>query len=147
MTADLRPDQNATVGFRPNQNATADLPKRQMSGRVIRIAPSGQTRTVDIALNASREAGFTAGLQIDATLDIEKLDNVLQIGRPVHAAANSTSSVFKIVKDGSEGERVNVKFGRASVSVIEVLDGLQVGDKVILSDMSAYNNADRIQLK
>jgi beta-lactamase regulating signal transducer with metallopeptidase domain len=147
MTKDVRPNQNATIDFRPNQNATVDLPKRQISGWVIRVAPSGQTPTVDIALKASREYGFSAGLQIDATIDIEKLDNILQIGRPVHVAANSTSSVFKIVKDGTEGERVNVKFGRASVSTIEILDGLKEGDKLILSDMSAYDNADRIRLK
>ena len=146
MTADLRPDQNATVEFRPNPNASVDTRQGQIKGSVIRIAPSGQSRTVDIALNASREYGFTASQQIDATIDIEKLDNILQIGRPVAAAANSTSSVFKIVKDGTEAVRVNVKFGRSSVSIIEVLDGLKEGDKVIVSDMSPYDNADRIHI-
>jgi beta-lactamase regulating signal transducer with metallopeptidase domain len=146
MTVDLRPDQNAAVEFRPNPNASVDTRQAQIKGSVIRITPSGQSRTVDIALNVSREYGFTAGQQIDATIDIEKLDNILQIGRPVAAAANSTSSVFRIVKDGTEAVRVNVKFGRSSVSIIEVLDGLKVGDKIILSDMSPYDSADRIHI-
>lgn len=151
MTKDVRPNQNATIDFRPNQNATVDLPKRQISGSVIRVASSGQMRTVDIALSASRAIGFTAGLQIDATIDIEKLDNILYVGRPVHASehptGNSTVSLFKIINDGTDAVRVNVKLGRASVNTIEVLDGLKEGDKVILSDMSPYDNADRIHLK
>ena len=146
MAADLRPNQNATVDFRPNQNAIVDTRKGQTKGWVIRVAPSGQTRTVDIALNASRESGFTVGLQIDATIDIEKLDNILYVGRPVHATANSTASLFKLVNGGSEAVRVNVKLGRTSVNTIEVLDGLKEGDKVILSDMSTYDNADRIRI-
>jgi beta-lactamase regulating signal transducer with metallopeptidase domain len=146
MTADLRPNQNATVEFRPNPNASVDTQQKQVKGSVIRVAPSGQSRTVDIALNASREFGFTADQQIDATIDIEKLDNILQIGRPVAAAANSTSSVFKIVKDGTEAVRVEVKLGRVAVNTIEVLDGLKEGDKIILSDMSPFDNADRVHI-
>jgi beta-lactamase regulating signal transducer with metallopeptidase domain len=146
MAADLRPNQNATVDFRPNQNAIVDARKGQIKGSVIRVAPSGQTRTVDIALNAPRESGFTVGLQIDATIDIEKLDNILSVGRPVHAAANSTAPLFKIVHDGTEAARVNVKFGRSSVNTIAILDGLKEGDKVILSDMSAYDHADRVRI-
>jgi beta-lactamase regulating signal transducer with metallopeptidase domain len=146
MAADLRLNQNATVDLRPNLNVASGTPIRQIKGSVIRVTPSGQTRTVDITLNASRQFGFTAGLQVDATIDIEKLDNILQIGRPAQSAPNSTSSLFKIVNDGTEAVRVNVKFGRASVNTIEVLDGLQASDKVILSDMSSVENADRIHL-
>jgi hypothetical protein len=148
MTADLRPDQNASVDFRPDPNVPVDTRQGQIKGRVIRIAPSGQTRTVDIALNASlRGFSFNMGQLIDATIDIEKLDNVLYLGRPVHATANSTISLFKLAKDGAEAERVNVKLGRSSVNAIEVLDGLKAGDKIILSDMSTYDNADRIRIK
>jgi multidrug efflux pump subunit AcrA (membrane-fusion protein) len=112
---------------------------------------------VDIALDAVPTSGDTivnlaphfVGVpdQVDATIDIEKLDNILFVGRPVHGAANSTIALFKIVKDGAEAVRVNVKLGRSSVNTIEILDGLQSGDKIILSDMSAYDNADRIHLK
>ena len=138
ITVDVRPGQNAAIATRKGPLA---------SGHVSRIgpSPSTDTRSVDIALDAVPD-GVSAGLEVDATIDIEKLENVLNVGRPVHGAANSTISLFKIVNDGKEAVRVKVKLGRSSVNTIEVLDGLQVGDKVILSDMSTYDNADRIHL-
>ena len=138
MTADVKPGQNAAIATRKGPLA---------NGHVSSISPStsGDTRTVDIALDAVPE-GASAGLEVDGTIDIEKLENVVYVGRPVHATANSTASVFKIVDDGIEAVRVKVKLGRSSVTAIEVLDGLRVGDKVILSDMSQFGNADRIHL-
>jgi beta-lactamase regulating signal transducer with metallopeptidase domain len=137
LTADVRPDQNATIATRKGPFA---------NGHVSHVSPSpGNTSSVDIALD-DVPAGASAGLEIDAAIDIEKIENVLNVGRPVQAAANSSISLFKIVNDGTEAVRVKVKFGRSSVNTIEVLDGLQVGDKVILSDMSSYANADRIHL-
>jgi beta-lactamase regulating signal transducer with metallopeptidase domain len=137
MTADVKPGQNASIASRKGPLT---------NGHVSSINPSssGDTRTVDIALDAVPE-GASAGLEVDGTIDIEKLD-VVYVGRPVYAAANSTASVFKIVDDGLEAVRVKVKLGRSSVTAIEVLDGLRVGDKVILSDMSQFGNADRIHL-
>jgi beta-lactamase regulating signal transducer with metallopeptidase domain len=137
-----------TADVKPHQNATIDTRKGLVKGNVtgINASSSDGTRTVYISLDGPLPEGAGTGLPIDATIDIEKLDNILQIGRPVHAAANSTSSVFKIVKDGTEAVRVNVKFGRSSVNIIEVLDGLKEGDKIILSDMSSYDNADRIHI-
>jgi len=137
-----------TADVKPHQNATIDTRKGLVKGNVtgINASSSDGTRTVYISLDGPLPQGAGTGLPIDATIDIEKLDNILQIGRPVHAAANSTSSVFKIVKDGTEAVRVNVKFGRSSVNIIEVLDGLKEGDKIILSDMSSYDNADRIHI-
>ena len=138
LTVDVRPNQNAAIATRNGPLA---------NGHVSGISPSSSndTRGVDIALDAVPE-GVSAGLEIDATIDIEKLENVLYVGRPVHATANSTVSLFKIVNDGKEAVRLEVKLGRSSVNTIEVLDGLQVGDKVILSDMSSYDNANRIRL-
>jgi hypothetical protein len=138
MTVEVRPNQNASIGTRKGPLA---------NGHVSSISPStsGDTRTVEIALDAVPE-GARAGLEVDGTIDIEKIDSVLQVARPVHATANSTVSLFKIVSEGKEAVRVKVKLGRSSVNTIEVLDGLQVGDKVILSDMSSYENADRIRL-
>jgi hypothetical protein len=138
-----------TVDVKPAQNATIDTRKGLVKGHVIGINASGPegTRIVYLSLDGPLPDGAAADLPIDATIDIEKLDNVLQIGRPVHVAANSTSSVFRITKDGTEAVRVNVQFGRSSVSIIEVLDGLKEGDKIILSDMSSYDNADRIHIK
>jgi multidrug efflux pump subunit AcrA (membrane-fusion protein) len=102
---------------------------------------------VYITLDGPLPEGAGTDLPIDVTIDIEKLDNILYVGRPVHGAANSTISLFKLAKDGKEAERVNVKLGRSSVNAIEVLDGLKEGDKIILSDMSDYDNADRIHIK
>jgi len=138
MTVDVRPNQNAAIATRKGPLANGHV-----SG--ISPSPSNDTRSVDLALDAV-PPGVSAGLEIDATIDIEKLENVLYVGRPVHATANSTVSLFKIVNDGKEAARVEVKFGRSSVNTIEVLDGLQVGDKVILSDMSSYDHANRIRL-
>jgi len=139
-----------TADVRPNQTATIDTRKGLVKGHVTGINASssdGRTRTVYVSLDGPLPEGAGADLPIDATIDIEKLDNILYIGRPVHAAANSTVSLFKLVKDGSEAERVSVKLGRSSVNSIEVLDGLKEGDKVILSDMSNYDSADRIRIK
>jgi len=152
MTTDLRPNQNATIELRPNPNAIVDTRKGVVKGYVLRVSPtaSSGTRSVDVALDASRAIGLSVGLQIDATIDVETIDNILSVGRPVHAgegaAGNSTFSVFKISNGGTEAVRVDVKLGRASVSTIEVLGGLKEGDKIILSDMSPYDNADRVHI-
>jgi beta-lactamase regulating signal transducer with metallopeptidase domain len=137
-----------TQDVRTNQNAIVDTKKGLVKGHVSRLgsSTSNETRSVDVALDTALPQGASADLQIDATIDIEKLDNILYVGRPVHATANSTASLFKLVNGGSEAVRVNVKLGRTSVNTIEVLDGLKEGDKVILSDMSTYDNADRIRI-
>lgn len=134
---------------KPNQSATVDTRLGIVKGHVtgINASASDGTRTVYVSLDGPLPEGAVADLPIDATIDIEKLDNILYVGRPVHATANSTISLFKLAKDGAEAVRVNVRFGRSSVNTIEVLDGLQEGDKVILSDMSTYDNADRIHIK
>ena len=84
---------------------------------------------------------------MDGTIELENLKDVLYVGRPVHGQQDATISLFKISPDGSEASRVNVKLGRSSVTTMEILSGLQVGDKVILSDMSQWDNVDRIRLK
>ncbi|MGB6885497.1 MAG: M56 family metallopeptidase [Candidatus Acidiferrum sp.] len=138
-----------TVDVKPNQNATIDTRKGLVKGHVtgINASSSDGTRTVYVSFDGPLPEGVGTGLPIDAIIDIEKLDNILYVGRPVAAAANSTVSLFKLAKDGAEAERVNVKLGRSSVNAIEVLDGLKAGDKIILSDMSTYDNADRIRIK
>lgn len=139
-----------TADVRPHQTATIDTRKGLVKGHVTGINASssdGRTRTVYVSLDGPLPEGAGTDFPIDATIDIEKLDNILYIGRPVNAAANSTVSLFKIVKEGSEAERVSVKLGRSSVNAIEVLDGLKEDDKVILSDMSNYENANRVRIK
>jgi beta-lactamase regulating signal transducer with metallopeptidase domain len=138
-----------TADVKPNQNATMDTGKARVKGHVtgINASTSDGTRTIYVSLDGPLPEGAGTDLPIDVTIDIEKLDNILYVGRPVHGAANSTISLFKLAKDGKEAERVNVKLGRSSVNAIEVLDGLKEGDKIILSDMSDYDNADRIHIK
>jgi beta-lactamase regulating signal transducer with metallopeptidase domain len=134
----------------PSQNVTLSTPKWSVKGHVRGLNKifSNGIASLEIGLEEiALPQGASAGLQIDATIDIEKLDNILYVGRPVHATENSTVSLFRLAKDGAEAQRVNVKLGRSSVNTIEVLDGLKEGDKIILSDMSAYDTAERIHLK
>ena len=86
-------------------------------------------------------------LSVDGTITLENLADVLYVGRPVHGQTDATISLFKVMPDDSDAVRVNVKLGRNSVNTVEILNGLQVGDKVILSDMSQWDNVDRIRLK
>ena len=118
-------------------------------GHVSRIDPAvtNGTVTVDVALDGELPPGARPDLSVEGTVVIEKLADVLFVGRPVHGEANSTVGLFKIVDDGKEAERVQVQLGRVSVNQVEILKGLEVGDKVILSDMSAWDNYDRVQLK
>jgi HlyD family secretion protein len=131
------------------QKATIDTRNGIVAGHVMRIDPSvvNGTVTVDVAIDQALPQGARADLSVDGTVEIENLKDVLFVGRPVHGQSDSTVGLFKLDADGSEATRVNVKLGRASVNTIEVINGLSVGDKVILSDMSAWDNYDRIRLK
>jgi HlyD family secretion protein len=104
------------------------------------------TVTVDVALDEALPKGARPDLTVDGTVELERLDNILFVNRPVHAQELSAGSIFKLEPDGSDAVRVKVQFGRGSVSTIEVTDGLAEGDRVILSDMSAWNENDRIRL-
>src|SRR5258706_18880 len=131
------------------QKATIDTRNGIVIGHVSRIDPSVQngTVTVDAVFDEALPSGARADLSVDGTIELENLKDVLYVGRPVHGQQDSTISLFKITPDGSEASRVNVKLGRSSVTTIEILSGLQVGDKVILSNMSQWDNVDRIRLK
>ena len=120
-----------------------------VAGRVSRIDPSVQsgTRTVDVTLEGPLPPGAVPDLSVDGTIEIERLTDVLFVERPVQGQAHSTVGLFKRVEDASEAVRGQVKLGRSSVSTIEVLDGLKVGDRVILSDMSAQDAVNRIRLQ
>jgi HlyD family secretion protein len=131
------------------QHATIDTRNGIVKGHVIRIDPSvvNGTVTVDVGIDDPLPLGARPDLSVDGTIELENLKDVLYVGRPVHGQADSTIGIFKIIDDGSEAVRVNVKLGRSSVNTIEVVQGLKVGDKVILSDMSAWDNFDRVRLK
>src|SRR2546425_926990 len=137
--------KDVTIG----QKATIDTRNGGVNGHVSRIDPSVQngTVTVDVTITDPLPQGARPDLSVDGTVTLENLKDVLYVGRPVHGQADSTIGIFKIIDDGSEAVRVNVKLGRSSVNTIEVVQGLKVGDKVILSDMSAWDAFDRVRLK
>jgi multidrug efflux pump subunit AcrA (membrane-fusion protein) len=131
------------------QKALIDTHNGTVRGHVTRIDPSVQngTVTVDAALDGTLPPGSRPDLSVEGTIEIERLANVLSTGRPVHGETNSTVGLFKLMDDGSEALRVQVKLGRTSVNRVEILQGLAAGDQVILSDMSAWDNLDRVRLR
>jgi HlyD family secretion protein len=131
------------------QPAEIDTHNGVVSGHVTRIDPAvvNGTRTVDVALDGPLPPGAVPQLSVDGTIDLQRLSDVLYVGRPAFGNENSTISLFKIDPDGKTATRVQVKVGRASVTQIQILDGLKEGDRVILSDMSRYDNTDKVRLE
>jgi HlyD family secretion protein len=131
------------------QKATVDTRNGVVNGHISRIDPSVQngTVTVDVAIDDALPQGARPDLSVDGTIELENLKDVLYVGRPVRGQPDTTIELFKIVDDGSEAVRVSVRVGRSSVNAIEILQGLKAGDKVILSDMSAWDAYDRIRLR
>jgi HlyD family secretion protein len=149
LRAEIKIAETQAKDVVPGQKATIDTRNGIVNGHVSRVDPSviNGTVTVDVTIDDPLPAGARPDLSVDGTITLENLKDVLYVGRPVHGQADSTIGIFKIIDDGSEAVRVNVKLGRSSVNTIEILDGLKVGDKVILSDMSAWDNFDRVRLK
>ena len=131
------------------QPASIDTHNGIIPGHVTRIDPSvvNGTRTVDVALDGPLPPGAVPQLSVDGSIDLERMADVLYVGRPALGNENSTLSLFKIDADGKGAARASVKVGRASVNSIQVLGGLQEGDTVILSDMSRWDSVDRIRLE
>lgn len=131
------------------QPASIDTHNGVIPGHVTRIDPSvvNGTRTVDVDLDGPLPPGAVPQLSVDGTIDLERMTDVLFVGRPALGNENSTLSLFRLDPDGKGATRVSVKVGRASVNYIQVLEGLKEGDTVILSDMSRYDNVDRVRLE
>jgi HlyD family secretion protein len=131
------------------QKASIDTHNGIIPGHVMRIDPAvvNGTRTVDVKLDGPLPPGAVPDLSVEGTIEIERLADVLYVGRPVHGDPETTVGLFKLTDGGDEAVRVPVALGRASVNTVEILKGLNVGDRVILSDMSAYDNDDRVELK
>ena len=129
-------------------DATVDTRNGIIPGRVIRIDPAALNGTVgvDVALLGPVPPSARAELSVDGTIEIERVPDLVYVDRPVSGEPDTTIGLFKIDPDGKGASRVNVKLGRASVNTIEVKDGLKVGDRVILSDMSQYDQYSRIRL-
>jgi HlyD family secretion protein len=131
------------------QPASIDTHNGVIPGHVTRIDPSvvNGTRTVDVELDGALPPGAVPQLSVDGTIDLERLQDVLYVGRPALGNEDSTLNLFRVDADGKGATRVPVKVGRASVNEIQVLDGLREGDTVILSDMSRWDSVDRIRLE
>jgi len=149
LRAEVKIAETQAKDVMPGQKATIDTRNGIVNGHVSRVDPSviNGTVTVDVTIDDPLPPGARPDLGVDGTITLENLRDVLYVGRPVHGQADSTIGIFKIIDDGSEAVRVNVKLGRSSVNTIEIVQGLKVGDKVILSDMSAWDNFDRVRLK
>ena len=147
LKAEVRIAETQTKDIRLGQLAEVDTRNGIIQGRVIRIDPasSGGTVGVDISLEGDLPRGARPDLSVDGTITLEKLPDVIKVGRPAFGQENSTVSLFRLDASG-EAQRVQVRLGRTSVNEIEILEGLQPGDQVILSDMSAQDAYDRIRL-
>jgi HlyD family secretion protein len=130
------------------QTATIDTRNGVIEGHVARVAPSVQDGTVlvDVALDGKLPEGARPDLSVDGTIEIERLPDVLYVGRPSYGNQNSKVELFKLAPDGKTAVRVPVELGRMSVSTVEIVKGLQAGDKVILSDTSAQDGYNKIRL-
>jgi HlyD family secretion protein len=143
----LVPESNArdlTLGLA----ATVDTRDGIVSGHVSRVDPSVQngTVTVDIVLDGALPRAARPDLSVDGTIVIERLANVMFVGRPASGASETTARLFRVEPDGHAAVRIPVKLGRASFNAVEVLDGLKEGDRIILSDMSNWDHVDRVRL-
>lgn len=148
LKAVLQIPETQMKSVRIGLDASIDTRNGIIPGRVIRIDPAATNGTVavDVALLGALPPGARAELSVDGTIQIERLSDVVYVDRPVSGEQDTTIGLFKIDPDGKGASRVNVKLGVASVSQIEVKDGLKVGDRVILSDMSQYDSYQRIRL-
>jgi multidrug resistance efflux pump len=150
LKAVLRVPETQAKDVLPGQRATIDLHNNGIiEGHVMRSDPSSQagTVTVEVALDGALPNGARSDLSVDGTIEIDRLKDVLYVGRPAYGQAESTVGLFKVEKGTGYASRTNVKLGRASVNTIEVVNGLAVGDSVIISDMSTWDNTSRVRLK
>jgi HlyD family secretion protein len=149
LKAEIKIAETQAKDIQIGQSAEVDTRNGVVAGKVIRIDPSviNGTRTVDVGLPDELPKGAVPDLSVDGTIELERLNDVLYMGRPAFGQEQSTVGLFKIDSDGSYATRTQVKLGKSSVNTVEVLSGLKVGDRVILSDMSQYDGFDRIRLK
>jgi HlyD family secretion protein len=149
LKAQLRIPEAQARDVRIGLAATVDTHHGTVSGKVSRIDPTVMDGnvTVDVSLRGALPEGARPDLSVVGTIEIERLDDVLNVGRPVYASSEGITELFKVVEGGKYAARTRAQFGRSSVSTIEILEGLQAGDEIILSDMSQWDNCDRIRLK
>ena len=149
LKAELKIAETQAKDIAIGLQATIDTRNGLIPGRVVRIDPAAinGTVTVDVQLHGALPAGARPDLSVDGTVDLERIADAVYIGRPVYGQPHSTITLFKLVPGTDEAVRVPVKLGRASVNHIEVVEGLTVGDTVLLSDLSQHDSQNRIKLK
>ena len=131
------------------QVASIDTRNGIIPGHVIRIDPGAVNGTVevDVGLDGALPKGARPDLSVDGTIELDRLKNVLYVGRPAYGEPESTVGIFKLTNGGKEAQRVNVKLGRASVNMVEIVQGLNAGDRIITSDMSGSDTQSRVRLQ
>jgi HlyD family secretion protein len=149
LMAELKVPETQARDVQIGEPASVDTHNGVVAGTVMRVDPAVQngTVTVDVKLTGELPKGARPDLSVDGTIDLEKLENVLYVGRPAFGQENSTISLFRLDSDGQGATRTPVKVGRASVNSIQIQEGVKEGDTVILSDMSRWDNTDRIKLE
>lgn len=148
LKAELKIPETQVKDIALGQDADIDTRNGIIKGKVMRIDPAATngTVTVDVKLVGELPQGARPDLSVDGTIEIERLADVVYVGRPVFGQPNSQITLFRLEADGKNADRVPVKLGRSSVNTIEIVDGLKVGDQVILSDMSTWDAQNRIRL-
>lgn len=149
LMAQLRISESQAKDVLVGQKAMIDTGSGIVPARIVRIDPNvaNGTRTVDCAFDGPLPKGAVPDMTVNGTIELDRLDNTLYISRPVYGQPNSQVNLFKVSADGKSASRVPVRLGRASVTTIEVVSGLNEGDRVILSDMSAQDQYTKIELK
>ena len=149
LKAELRIAETQAKDVQIGQRASVDTRNGVIPGHVTRIDPAVEngTVTVDVALDGALPRGARPDLTVDGTIELERLEDVIFVGRPVFGQEDSVVSLFRVEADGAHAARTPVTLGRASVSAIEVRNGLQPGDRVVLSDMSAWDQFDRVRIE
>ena len=149
LKAQLKIAETQAKDIEIGQPASIDTRNGIVEGKVSRVDPSSQngTVTVDVALDGELPKGARPDLSVDGTIELDRLTDVLFVGRPAFGQEKSLVGLFRVNEDGDEATRVKVKLGKSSVNTVEIVEGLKPGDKVILSDMSAWDAYDRVRLK
>lgn len=148
LKAVLRVPETQAKDIVVGQKTSVDTRNGIIDGKVMRVDPISQngTVTVEVALEGELPKGARADLSVDGVIELERLENVMYVGRPAYGQPEQAIGLFRIESDGKTATRLSVKLGRASVSTIEVLQGLQTRDSVIISDMSRFDNVNRVRI-
>jgi HlyD family secretion protein len=149
LKAQLRIAETQAKDIEVGQRAEIDTRNGVVPGRVSRVDPAAQngTVTVEVALEGTLPRGARPDLSVDGTVELDRLADVVFVGRPAFGSEQSLITLFRVNGDGDEATRTKVRLGKSSVSAVQVLEGLKPGDRVILSDMSAWDSYDRVRLK